>query len=114
MAFSVDGQQVLVADGGNNRLQVFGLDGSFVLKVDIGALAKGVSVDRCGNVLALSDACVKVYSPLGDELLHHINLTDIVSEDEDGNREVGLGGLAIDAASGRLAVVDLSGKVSIL
>jgi hypothetical protein len=66
-----------------------------------------VAVDAVNNIIAATDKHVKVFSPEGT-LLH----------DRLGGLEVGnaaWGGLAIDPASGRIAVRDMEvGKVHLL
>lgn len=96
--FTADGQQLVVADYNNSRVQVLGLDGSFVRKMPLGARAHAVAVDAVSNIIAATDKHVKVFSPEGT-LLH----------DRLGGLEIGvsaMGGLAIDPASGKIAVGD--------
>jgi hypothetical protein len=73
----------------------------------LGAFAKAVAVDAVGNIMATTPKHVKVFSPEGT-LLH----------DRLGGLEMGeaaLCGLAIDPASGRIAVGDREvGKVHLL
>jgi DNA-binding beta-propeller fold protein YncE len=97
--FTPDGQQLVVADCANSRVQVLGLGGSFVRKMPLGNVAHAVAVDAVGNIIAATPKHVKVFSPEGT-LLH----------DRLAGLEVGLaafGGLAIDPASGRIAVGDI-------
>jgi DNA-binding beta-propeller fold protein YncE len=104
--YTPDGQQLVVADFGNKRVQVLGLDGSFVRKMPLGAFARAVAVDAVGNIIATTSKHVKVFSPEG-MLLH----------DRLGGLDMGaaLGGLAINPASGRIAVGDREvGKVHLL
>jgi DNA-binding beta-propeller fold protein YncE len=96
--FTPDGQQLVVADSWNSRVQVLGLDGSFVREMPLGARVRAVAVDAVGNIIAATSKHVKVFSPEGT--LRHDRL---------GGLEMGgaaLGGLAIDPASGRIAVGD--------
>jgi DNA-binding beta-propeller fold protein YncE len=105
--FTPDGQQLVVADCYNSRVQVLGLDGSFVRKMPLGGYAYAVAVDAVGNIIAATDKHVKVFSSEGT-LLH----------DRLGGLEMGhaaYGGLAIDPGSGRIAVGDMGvGKVHLL
>jgi DNA-binding beta-propeller fold protein YncE len=99
--FTPDGQQLVVADCDNSRVQVLGLDGSFVRKMPRGDYVYAVAVHAVGNIIAATPKHVKVFSPDGT-LLH----------DRLGGLEMGgaaVGGLAIDPASGRIAVGE--GKV---
>jgi len=61
--FTPDGQQLVVADGFNKRVQVLGLDGSFVRKMPLGDHAHAVAVDAVGNIIAATVKHVKVFSP---------------------------------------------------
>jgi DNA-binding beta-propeller fold protein YncE len=105
--YTPDGQQLVVADCFNKRVQVLGLDGSFVREMPLGDVAHAVAVDAVGNSIAATPKLVKVFSPEGT-LLH----------DRLGGLEMGgaaVGGLAIDQASGRIAVGDSEvGKVHLL
>jgi DNA-binding beta-propeller fold protein YncE len=105
--FTPDRQQLVVADYYNKRVQVLGLDGSFVHEMPLGACAHAVAVDAVGNIIAATPNHVKVFSPEGT-LLH----------DRLGGLDVdfaALGGLAIDPVSGRIAVGDRAvGKVHLL
>jgi DNA-binding beta-propeller fold protein YncE len=97
--YTPDGQQLVVADGFNKRVQVLGLDGSFVREMPLGDVALAVAVDAVGNIIAATEKHMKVFSPEGT-LLH----------DRLGGLEMGdapVGGLAIDPASGRIAVGDM-------
>jgi DNA-binding beta-propeller fold protein YncE len=96
--FTPDGQQLVVADCHNKRVQCLALDGSFVRKIELGDHAVAVAVDAAGNIIAITNKHVKVFSPEGT-LLH----------DRLGGLEMGTaawGGLAIDPLSGRIAVGD--------
>ena len=104
--FTPDGQQLVVADYGNHRVQCLALDGSFVREIPLGATLHAVAVDAAGNIIAATPNHVNVFSPEGT-LLH----------DRLGGLEMGaaLGGLAIDPSSGRIAVGDRRvGKVNLL
>jgi DNA-binding beta-propeller fold protein YncE len=105
--YTPDGQQLVVADCNNNRVQVLGLDGSFMCKMPLGASAHAVAVDAVGNIIAATPKHVRVFSPEGT-LLH-----DWLGGLEMG--EAALDGLAIDPGSGRIAVGDWEvGKVHLL
>jgi DNA-binding beta-propeller fold protein YncE len=96
VCFTPDGQQLVVADLGNHRVQVLSLDGTFVRKIQLGDDARAVAVDAAGNIIATTTQCVKVLSPDG-RLLH---------EQLGGGFELGefaVAGLAIDPGSGRIA-----------
>jgi DNA-binding beta-propeller fold protein YncE len=96
--FTPDGQQLVVADRKNHRVQVLNVDGSFVRKIPLGNIACAVAVDMAGNIIATTDNHVKVFSPKGT-LLH----------DELGGLKMGdaaTGGLAIDSVNGRIAAGD--------
>ena len=68
--FTPDGQQLVVADCNNHRVQCLALDGSFVRKMPLGAIPHAVAVDAAGNIIAVTaDKHVKVFSPEGT-LLH--------------------------------------------
>ena len=106
--FTADGEQLVVADRNNHRVQVMDLSGgSFVRKIDVGADPKAVAVDAVGNIIVTTKKHVKVFSPEGT-LLH----------DRLGGLDMGfaaIGGLAIDSSSGRIAVGDKNvGKVNLL
>jgi DNA-binding beta-propeller fold protein YncE len=49
--FTPDGQQLVVADQGNKRVQVLGLDGSFLRRTPLGGFACAVAVDAVGNII---------------------------------------------------------------
>ena len=106
--FTPDGQQLVVADQGNNRVQCFALHGSFVRKMPLGDNVFAVAVDAAGNTIATTTHNhVKVFSPEGT-LLH----------DRLGGLVIGVaawGGLAIDPCSGRIVVGDKgASKVNLL
>ena len=105
--FTPDGQQLVVADCLNSRVQCLALDGSFVRKIPLGALCRAVAVDAAGNIIVTTDNHVKVFSPEG-ALLH----------DRLGGLEMecaATGGLAIAPLSGRIAVGDRAvGKVHLM
>jgi DNA-binding beta-propeller fold protein YncE len=105
--FTPDGQQLVVADQGNNRVQCLALDGSFVREMPLGARVFAVAVDAAGNIIAATTKHVKVFSPEGT--LPHDNLGGLEM------RSSAFGGLAIDPCSGRIAVGDMrAGKVNLL
>jgi DNA-binding beta-propeller fold protein YncE len=105
--FTPDGQQLVVADHLNSRVQVLGLDGSFVRKMPLGGKACCVAVDAAGNIIAGTPKHVKVFSPEGT-LLH----------DRLGGIEMGgfhVVGLAVDPDNNMIAVGDMmTGKVHLL
>ena len=107
VCFTLDGQQLVVADGKNKRVPCLALDGSFVRKMPLGDYVHAVAIDAAGNIIAATTKHVKVFSPEGT-LLH----------DRLGGLEMGdaaLSGLAIDPSSGRIAVGDKEvGKVNLL
>jgi hypothetical protein len=103
---------LVVADRGNNRVQVLRLeDGSFVHQMPLDNRPRAVAVDAVGNIIASSEKYshnhIKVFSPEGT-LLH-----DCLA-----GLEIGCpasGGLAIDPCSGMIAVGDASaGQVHLL
>jgi DNA-binding beta-propeller fold protein YncE len=105
--FTPDGQQLVVADWNNHRVQVLALDGSFVRKIELGDHAVAVAVDAAGNIIAATKKHVKVFSPEGTLL--HDRLGGLEMD------EAAVGGLAIDPSSGRIAVGDDGeGKVHLL
>ena len=61
--FTPDGQQLVVADYINERVQVLGLYGSFVREMPLGGYARAVAVDAVGNIIAATVKHVKVFSP---------------------------------------------------
>ena len=61
--FTPDGQQLVVADQMNHRVQVLSLDGSFVREMPLGVWARAVAVDAAGNIIAITNNHVKVFSP---------------------------------------------------
>lgn len=52
---------LVVCDSGNNRLQVFALDGKFVNSVDEMELPYSVAVTKDGHVLVCAGDCVQVF-----------------------------------------------------
>ena len=105
--FTPDGQQLVVAEQNNNRVQCLALDGSFVRKMPLGAHCRAVAVDAAGNIIATTDKHVKVFSPEGTLL--HDRLGGLEIDD------AAFSGLAIDPSSGRIAVGDREvGKVNLL
>jgi DNA-binding beta-propeller fold protein YncE len=106
--YTPDGQQLVVADFRNERVQMLDLDGSFVSKMPLGARAYAVAVDAVGNIIAATKKHMKVFSPEGTLLHDRLGGLEIVGEAAGG-------GLAIDPASGRIAVGDMEvGKVHLL
>ena len=97
----------MVADLGNNCVQVVGLDGSFVRQIPLGDTPLAVAVDAAGNIIATTRKHVKVFSSEGT-LLH----------DRLGGVEIGFpasAGLAIDPSSGRIVAGDTDvGKIHLL
>ena len=109
--FTPDGQQLVVADCYNNRVQCLALDGSFVREIPLDARACAVAVDAAGNIIAATKKHVKVFSPEGTLL--HDRLGGLHSCVYDSS--AAYGGLAIDPSSGRIAVGDMgAGKVNLL
>jgi DNA-binding beta-propeller fold protein YncE len=107
ICFTPDGQQLVVADYNNKRVQVLGLDGSFVREMPLGDAACAVAVDAVGNIIAATRKHVKVFSPEGTLLHGRLAGFEMVG--------AAVGGLAIDLASGRIAVGDREvGKVHLL
>jgi DNA-binding beta-propeller fold protein YncE len=105
--FTPDGQQLVVAEYRNKRVQVLALDGSFVRKIELGDCAVAVAVDAAGNIIATTTKHVKVFSPEGTLL--HDRLGGLEMEDSSA------GGLAIDPSSGWIAVGNQRlGKVHLL
>ena len=107
--FTPDGQQLVVADFNNNRVQVLSTDGTFVRNMPLEEDVYAVSVDVAGNIIvATNTGLVNVFSPDLSTLLH----------DRLGGLELGEAafcGLAIDPSSGRIAMGDLSeGRVHLL
>jgi sugar lactone lactonase YvrE len=96
--FTPDGQQVVVADQGNNRVQVLSLDGSFVRKIELGDYANAVAVDAAGNLIATTANAVKVFSPEGTLLHDRLGGLEF--------SEITACALAIEPSSGRIAVGD--------
>jgi DNA-binding beta-propeller fold protein YncE len=101
--FTPDGTRLVVADFFNKCVQVLGLDGSFVRKIPLGANARAVAVDAVGNIMAATKRRVKVFSPDGT-LLH-----DRLGRGLGEFGSAAFGGLAIDPASGRVAITDTHG-----
>ena len=105
--FTPDGQQLVVADNGNNRVQCLALDGSFVRKMPLRAAPRAVAVDAAGNIIVATTKHVKVFSPEGTLLHDRLGGLEM--------NEAAFGGLAIDPSSGRIAAGDREvGKVNLL
>jgi DNA-binding beta-propeller fold protein YncE len=100
VCFTPDGQQLVVADNGNSRVQVLALDGTFVHKMELGALVYAVAVDAAGNIIATTVNHVKVFSPEGTLL--HDRLGGLRMN------ETAWDGLAVDPSTGRIAVGDIA------
>jgi hypothetical protein len=99
--FTPDGQQLVVADHDNSRVQCLDLDGSFLSgtgQISLGAWARAVAVDAASNIIVTTNNHVKVFSPEGT-LLHDV-LGGLVL------RDAAHSGLTIDPSSGRIAVMD--------
>ena len=107
VTFSPDGQQILVADESNSRICVMGLDGACIRDIGLPSYARGVTVDRRGNIIALMQGHflrsfggkAAVFSSHGEllqgDLLRGVHLS-----------RAGAAGLAMHLSSGRIAVSD--------
>jgi DNA-binding beta-propeller fold protein YncE len=103
--FTPNGKQLVVADFHNRRVQVLGLDGSFVRKMLLDAKPRAVSVDAVGNIIVATQKSLKLFSSEG--MLLHNRLSGREFDD------AAFGDLAIDPASGRVVVTEIdAGKTT--
>jgi DNA-binding beta-propeller fold protein YncE len=99
VAFTPDGEAIVIADFILSRVTVVSKDGVFLRRIECGGYAKGIAVDGDGNILVSVVATVKrvkVFSPDGKLL------QDCLGKQTFGG--FGSAGLAVDPASGLIAV----------
>jgi len=93
VAFTMDGEMLLVADTRNSRVQVFGLNGSFLRTIDVGAEITGIAVDSMNNIIVMTDR-VSVYTLEGTVICEQVS--DLIVD--------GFPSLALDLRGGRIVV----------
>jgi DNA-binding beta-propeller fold protein YncE len=127
-AFTPDGQQLVVADWLNRRIQVVGLDGSGGFAAEsaddvagppldpawLNLDSKGVAVDRCGNILVVGQSSVHILSRRPGTPTPAAAAGGGQGEAEWRRRKAKLGGLRLEGgAGGGVAVDPTTGRVAV-
>jgi hypothetical protein len=106
VCFSSDGDNILVADRENHRLQIFELDGTFVRQIKLASHADCV-VCNFDGILTVDDSGLRMFSMAGDCMHSQLGGLSL--------RYSKVSGLAVDLNDGKIAVADeLNSQVHIV